>query len=139
MKQPTAETRAATIPPADVAELVDAAQALLRKVDHITTEDFSHGGERPEREALRVILARVLAVPLEDVTWPPLDDAEQAAGRVVMAAPDMARALAEIAIMCGFVFNVTARDVKAAELASQALDLAGIADPAGWLKAHEGS
>ena len=138
MKQPTAEKRAATIPPAAVAELVDAAQALLRKVDHITTEDFSHGGERPEREALRVILARVLAVPLDGVTYPPLDAAEAARGRVAMAAPDMARALAEIAVMCGFVFNVTARDVRAAELASNALDRAGIADPAGWHKAHEG-
>jgi hypothetical protein len=138
MNQPTAEKRAAEIPPADVAELVNAAQGLLRKVDHITTADYAHGGERPEREALRVILARVLGVPLDDVTYPPLEEAEQARGRLVMAAPDMTRALAEIAVMCGFCFNVTARDVRAAELASKALDLAGITDPAAWLKTHAG-
>jgi len=46
----------------------------------------------------------------------------------------MARALAEIAVMCGFCFNVTPRDVRAAELAGQALAAAGITDPAAWLK-----
>ena len=119
-------------------KLAGAAQGLLRKIDHISTEDFGRGAERAEREALRAILARLLGVPLEDVTYPPLEEAEAARGRVATAAPDMARALAEIAVMCGFVFNVTPRDVRAAELASQALDLAGITDPAAWLKTHAG-
>jgi hypothetical protein len=33
-----------------------AAQALLEKLDHMTTEQFSRGEERAEREALRKLL-----------------------------------------------------------------------------------
>ena len=43
-------------PPPDV---VIAARALLEKLANITTEDFSRGGERIEREALRDALDRI--------------------------------------------------------------------------------
>ncbi len=39
--------------------LVAAAKALLEKIDNITTDDFSKGAEREEREHLRAILAEV--------------------------------------------------------------------------------
>lgn len=42
-----------------VAELREAASALLARLDRITTDDFSRGGERQEREALRALLARM--------------------------------------------------------------------------------
>lgn len=38
-------------------DLLTAAKALLGKIDNITTEDFSRGGERVEREALRLAIA----------------------------------------------------------------------------------
>ena len=38
-----------------------AAQALLYRIDHITTDEFSKGGDRPQREALRASLDAVLA------------------------------------------------------------------------------
>ena len=34
-------------------DLLEAAENLLKTLDTITTEDFSHGGEREAREALR--------------------------------------------------------------------------------------
>lgn len=39
-------------------ELVQKAQALLNKIDHITTDEFSVGEEREEREALRAAIAK---------------------------------------------------------------------------------
>lgn len=39
-------------------DLLAACEALLDRLDHITTEAFSHGGERTEREALRAAVAR---------------------------------------------------------------------------------
>lgn len=39
-------------------ELRKAAQALLDRIENMTTEEFSRGGERQEREALRAILSR---------------------------------------------------------------------------------
>lgn len=53
------------------------------------------------------------------------------------AVPVLLWSLAEIAVTCGFCFNPTARDVRAAKLASEALDLAGITDAAAWLAAHK--
>jgi len=43
-----------------VPELTEAAAALLRKIDDITTDDFQRGGERAEPEALRAPLARIM-------------------------------------------------------------------------------
>ena len=44
--------------------VIQAAAALLAKIDDITTEDFSRGGERDEREALRrALLAAGVVVP----------------------------------------------------------------------------
>ena len=40
-------------------ELTNAAAALLKKIDSITTEEFSQGDESQEREALRSILAEI--------------------------------------------------------------------------------
>ncbi len=40
------------------AELVDSARALLYKIDNINSEEFSHGGDRQEREQLRATLAK---------------------------------------------------------------------------------
>lgn len=40
-----------------VPTLLAAAKALLTRIDHITTDDFAHGGERAEREALRLAIA----------------------------------------------------------------------------------
>ena len=40
-------------------ELLQAAEALLQKLDEITTDSFSKGGERLEREALRTIIAKI--------------------------------------------------------------------------------
>lgn len=34
-----------------------AAEALLHKIENMTTEEFSRGGEKPEREALEAALA----------------------------------------------------------------------------------
>ena len=42
-------------------ELAEAAAALLRKIDDITTDNFQRGGER---EALRAILVRITGYPL---------------------------------------------------------------------------
>lgn len=39
--------------------VVLAAAALLAKIDDITTEDFAHGAEKAEREALRTALAEL--------------------------------------------------------------------------------
>lgn len=39
-------------------DLPTAAQALLERLDHMTTEAFSRGDERTEREALRAALAQ---------------------------------------------------------------------------------
>ena len=36
--------------------LYQAASALLERIDNMTTEEFSKGGERSEREALRRVL-----------------------------------------------------------------------------------
>ena len=40
-------------------ELVSASAALLNKIDSITTEEFSKGAEREERETLRSVLAGI--------------------------------------------------------------------------------
>lgn len=40
-------------------ELERAAKALLAKLDNMTTEEFSRGGERPERRALHAELVRL--------------------------------------------------------------------------------
>ena len=40
-------------------ELLRAAKATLDKLDNITTEEFSRGGEREEREALRAAVERI--------------------------------------------------------------------------------
>jgi hypothetical protein len=53
--------------PGEVAAVVYAARGLLRRVDHITTDDFRTGGERRERERLRLALARLLAVDKGEV------------------------------------------------------------------------
>lgn len=37
---------------AGLPELIEAARALLRRIDNLTSEEFSKGGEREEREAL---------------------------------------------------------------------------------------
>jgi hypothetical protein len=42
----------------DYQNLLKAAKALLAKIDDITTEDFSKGAEREEREALRVAILK---------------------------------------------------------------------------------
>lgn len=47
--------------------------------------------------------------------------------------------LASIAQMCGFCFNPGPRDVRAAKLAAEALDMLGITDPAAWLAEHGGA
>ena len=44
-----------------VAAVVLAAQRLLEKIDNLTTDDFSKGGERQEREALRAALKKLTA------------------------------------------------------------------------------
>lgn len=41
--------------------LLEAAKALLARIDSITTEDFSCGRERAEREALRDAITRAEA------------------------------------------------------------------------------
>jgi len=46
-----------------------AAQALLRRLDTITTQEFSAGGEQIEREALRAALLGTLA-PTDDSPFP---------------------------------------------------------------------
>jgi hypothetical protein len=43
----------------EMEQLWVAAAALLNRIDHITTEEFSKGGERNEREALRQVLANI--------------------------------------------------------------------------------
>ena len=37
--------------------VIDAARALLDRIDNITTDEFSRGGEMDEREALRKAFA----------------------------------------------------------------------------------
>lgn len=44
-------------------DLLTAARNLLARIDEITTEEFSKGGERVEREALRAVLAKMGAEP----------------------------------------------------------------------------
>ena len=46
----------------EIKAVVQAAVALLERVDSITTEDFSKGGERKQREALRVALTELGAI-----------------------------------------------------------------------------
>lgn len=48
----------------DVGAVVHAARALLHRLDHMTTEEFSRGGEREAREQLRQTLGRLLEVEL---------------------------------------------------------------------------
>ena len=67
MTKPTA-TRFAMLPPSEPADILsfsemrqcevvfNAAVALLIKIEDMTTHDFSIGGEKPEREALRAAL-----------------------------------------------------------------------------------
>lgn len=52
---------------ADMADVVRAARALLHRLDHMTMEEFSGGGEREEREQLRGVLGRLLEVLPEEV------------------------------------------------------------------------
>ena len=40
-------------------DLLEAAENLLKTLDTITTEDFSHGGEREAREALRRVIEEI--------------------------------------------------------------------------------
>ena len=42
---------------AELYRIRDLAAALLAKIDNITTDDFSKGGDQIEREALRAALA----------------------------------------------------------------------------------
>jgi hypothetical protein len=42
-----------------VADLLAACKAVLAKLDSITTEEFRAGGEREQREALSVVVAKV--------------------------------------------------------------------------------
>lgn len=58
-------------------ELVEAARALLRRMDHSSTWEF-YGAERAEREALRTALAHTLGCYPEEVYELP-SDAERAA------------------------------------------------------------
>ena len=39
--------------------------ALLAKIDNLTTEEFSRGAERPEREAARALLEQSRRQPLK--------------------------------------------------------------------------
>lgn len=48
-------------------ELLQAAIALLDRIDNITTEDFRLGGERQEREQLRAAIAKALGLSVESV------------------------------------------------------------------------
>ena len=41
------------------AALVSAAERLLDRIDHMTSEQFSQGGEKAEREELRSVLAAI--------------------------------------------------------------------------------
>jgi hypothetical protein len=43
---------------AELYRIRDLAAALLAKIDNITTEDFSKGGDQAEREALRAALVK---------------------------------------------------------------------------------
>ncbi|MFH1609005.1 MAG: hypothetical protein ABID40_00025 [Candidatus Bipolaricaulota bacterium] len=45
--------------PATVGEMVEVLKNLLLRIDDITTDEFSRGGERTEREAARALLARI--------------------------------------------------------------------------------
>jgi hypothetical protein len=49
-----------TVPENDhsVEEVIEAAWALLNRLDHMTSREFSRGGERVERERLRKALER---------------------------------------------------------------------------------
>jgi hypothetical protein len=47
-----------TCVPCPLTELRLAAAALLRRLDAITTEEFSLGAEKPEREALRKLVSK---------------------------------------------------------------------------------
>lgn len=40
-------------------EMLAAAKALLEKIDSITSDEFSRGAEKAEREALRRVLAKI--------------------------------------------------------------------------------
>lgn len=42
---------------ADTPSLIEAAKALLERIDNITTDEFSKGGEHDAREALRLAIA----------------------------------------------------------------------------------
>lgn len=69
-----------------------AAQALLDRLDHMTPEAFSRGGERQERDALRQALGRPEPCALPTATrchdcGGPLDDAEQAYSRTAQQPP----------------------------------------------------
>ena len=40
-------------------ELIEKSKALLQKIDEITTEEFSRGDDKEQREALRKLLAEI--------------------------------------------------------------------------------
>lgn len=53
--------------------VIDAATALLHKLDHMTTAEFACGGEREEREALRKMLAGITTAAPERRTATPVE------------------------------------------------------------------
>ena len=54
----TTKTRRKCPPHVAAAELLAAAVALLARIDRLTTEEFSRGDEKTERERLRAAIAK---------------------------------------------------------------------------------
>ncbi len=50
-----------------VERLLDASVALLKRLDCITTDEFSKGGERTEREALREAIIAAYPPEIEEM------------------------------------------------------------------------
>lgn len=61
VETPDAEGEANRLLIVHAARLLEAAEALLTRIEGMTTDDFSRGGERVEREALRAIIDQITA------------------------------------------------------------------------------
>lgn len=64
----------------DAREILVALDALVRRLDTLTTDQFAHGGDRAEREAARLLVAKKTLADKEKELNLALDRAKQQYG-----------------------------------------------------------
>jgi hypothetical protein len=110
-------------------ELRQAAQALLARLDDMTTLEFSRGGERVEREALRAALEAPVAGP--DPALTPAERESAAERTLVTLRQSQAKASADLRAMHGQLEDARLQLVVLGRQLDQVLaSLAKVAPPA---------